>query len=237
VYPVTTRTTPHRLAERVSYDRPTAHAILDEALVCHLGFATPDGVRVLPTLFVRIDETLYVHASTGSGPTLALRDGGPVCVTVTLLDGLVLARSQFHHSANYRSVVAYGDAVVVADEVTRRRVFDALVDKVAPGRSADTRPPTSKELAATAVLAVGLSEVSVKVRAHGVVDEPADLALPYWAGVVPLRLTPGRPVPDAGVQVPVPGYLRRPHPTGVFSNLRPSFSATRTDGISPRTVA
>lgn len=225
-YPVTARTTPHRLAERVSYDRPAAHAILDEALVCHLGFAAPDGLRVLPTLFVRIDETLYVHGSTGSGPLLALRAGGPVCVTVTLLDGLVLARSQFHHSANYRSVVAYGDAYVVEDETLRRRVFDALVDKITsgqsgsavsgathdpdrpPGRAADTRPATAKELAATAVLAIPLSEVSVKARAHGVVDEPADLGLPCWAGVVPLRLAPDLPIPDAGVRVPVPDYLR-----------------------------
>ena len=100
MYPVTTRTTPHRLAERVGYDRAVAHAILDEAYVCHLGFTAPDGLRVLPTLFARIGETLYVHGSTGSGPMLALREGGPVCVTVTLLDGLVLGRSQFHHSAN-----------------------------------------------------------------------------------------------------------------------------------------
>ncbi len=151
MYPVTERTTPHRLAERVSYDRAAAHSILDEAFVCHLGFTGPDGPRVLPTLFVRIDDTLYVHGSTGSGPLLALREGGPVCVAVTLLDGLVLARSQFHHSANYRSVVVHGDAVVVRDEPTRRRAFDALIDKVGPGRSRDTRPPTGKELAATAV--------------------------------------------------------------------------------------
>jgi nitroimidazol reductase NimA-like FMN-containing flavoprotein (pyridoxamine 5'-phosphate oxidase superfamily)/RimJ/RimL family protein N-acetyltransferase len=208
VYPVTTRTTPHRLAERVSYDRAAAHAILDEAYVCHLGFTTPDGPRVLPTLLARIGDTLYVHGSTGSGPMLALRQGGPVCVTVTLLDGLVLARSQFHHSANYRSVVVHGTATVVGDEAERRRAMDALIDKVAPGRSAQTRPPDAKELAATVILAIPLVEVSVKVRRAGVAEEPEDYALPYWAGVVPLRLTPGVPEPDAGVRVPLPDALR-----------------------------
>jgi RimJ/RimL family protein N-acetyltransferase/nitroimidazol reductase NimA-like FMN-containing flavoprotein (pyridoxamine 5'-phosphate oxidase superfamily) len=210
VYPVSARTTPHRLAERVSYDRAAAHAILDEALVCHLGFSTPEGPRVLPTLFARIDETLYVHGSTGSGPLLALRNGGPVCVAVTLLDGLVLARSQFHHSANYRCVVVHGDAVVVRAEATRRRAFDALIDKVGPGRSRDTRPPTAKELAQTAVLAIPLVEVSVKARNGPVAEEPADYGLPYWAGIVPVRTTRGVPQPDAGVGRPVPDYLKEP---------------------------
>jgi uncharacterized protein len=204
VYPATPRTTPHRLPERVSYDRTAAYAVLDEAYVCHLAF---DGPRVLPTLHVRIDDTLYVHGSTGSGPLLALKNGGPVCIAVTLVDALVLARSAFHHSANYRSVVVHGTATPVTDDATRRRVFDALVDKVAPGRSGDTRPPTAKELAATGILAVPLSEVSVKARTHGVADDPDDLPLPYWAGVVPLRLTRGVPSPAPQVGVPVPGYL------------------------------
>ena len=208
MYQATARTTPHRLADRVSYERAVAHAILDEAYVCHLGFSAPDGPRVLPTMFARIGETLYVHGSTGSGPMLALRGGGPVCVTVTLLDGLVFGRSHFHHSANYRSVVAYGTATVVADEGERRQAMDALVDKVAPGRAADSRPPNARELAATAILAIPLTEVSVKARMGGVVDEPEDYALPYWAGVVPLRLVPGIPEPDAGVPAPVPAYLR-----------------------------
>jgi RimJ/RimL family protein N-acetyltransferase/nitroimidazol reductase NimA-like FMN-containing flavoprotein (pyridoxamine 5'-phosphate oxidase superfamily) len=204
VYPVTERTTPHRLTDRVSYDRAAAYAILDEAYVCHLAL---DGPRVLPTLHVRIDDTLYVHGSTGSGPLLALQNGGPVCVAVTLIDGLVLARSQFHHSANYRSVVVHGVATAVSDALVRDRVLNALVDKVAPGRSTDTRPPTAKELAGTGVLAIPLVEVSVKSRGHGVVDDIDDLALPYWAGVVPLRLVAGPPMPDNGVTVPVPPYL------------------------------
>jgi uncharacterized protein len=207
VYPVTERTTPRRLAERVSYDRAAAYAILDEAYVCHLALPGP---RVLPTLHVRVGDTLYVHGSTGSGPLLTLADGGPVCVAVTLIDGLVLARSQFHHSANYRSVVVFGTARPVTDEATRRRVLDALVDKVAPGRAAQTRPPTAKELAGTGVLAISLDEFSVKARGHGVVDDEEDLGLPHWAGVVPLRLTRGLPEPDTGVTVPVPAHLREP---------------------------
>jgi uncharacterized protein len=207
VYPVTARTTPHRLAERVSYDREAAYAILDEAYVCHLAFTAPDGPRVLPTLHVRMDDTLYLHGSTGSGPMLALRNGGPVCVAVTLLDGLVLARAQFHHSVNYRSVVVHGDAVVVADEATRAQAFDALVRKEF-GEAGVTRPLTGKELAAAALLAVPLTEVSVKARTHGVADEPEDLSLPYWAGVIPLRLARGVPEPAPGVTAPLPESLR-----------------------------
>src|SRR5262249_16767079 len=158
--------------------------------------------RVLPTLFVRIDDTLYLHGSTGSGPLLALQEGGPICVAVTVLDGLVLAKSQFHHSANYRSVVVHGDAVVVPDEPTRRRALAALRDTGGPGRSRDTRPPTRKELAQTAVLAIPLIEVSVKSRAAGVNEEPADHGLPYWAGIIPVRTRRGVPEPEAGVDRP-----------------------------------
>ncbi|HEY2671979.1 MAG TPA: bifunctional pyridoxamine 5'-phosphate oxidase family protein/GNAT family N-acetyltransferase [Rugosimonospora sp.] len=207
-YPATGRTTPTRYPGRISYQRPEAHAILDEAYVCHLGLVTADGPKVLPTLFARIGDTLYLHGSTGSGPMLALRDGGTVCVTVTQLDGLVFGRSQFHHSANYRSVVCYGTVRQVADTAEKFRAMTALVDKVAAGRSTDSRPPTGRELAATGVIALPLTELSVKVRGGGPVDEPEDLELPYWAGVVPLRLTPDVPVPGAGVAVPVPGYLR-----------------------------
>jgi nitroimidazol reductase NimA-like FMN-containing flavoprotein (pyridoxamine 5'-phosphate oxidase superfamily)/RimJ/RimL family protein N-acetyltransferase len=206
VYPATARTTPTRLADRVSYDRDTAHQILDEAYVCHLGIVVDGLPKVLPTLHVRVGDTLYLHGSTGSGPMRALRDGGPVCVTVTLHDGLVYARSHFHHSANYRSVVCYGTATVVRDDATRREVLDALIDKLGPGRSAQSRRPNAKELAATAVVALPLTEVSVKVRGGGVKDDEEDLGLPYWAGVVPLRLVPGVPEPDAGVTRPVPDY-------------------------------
>ncbi|MGN9765641.1 bifunctional pyridoxamine 5'-phosphate oxidase family protein/GNAT family N-acetyltransferase [Micromonospora sp. SD12] len=209
MYTPTDRTTASRSRERMSYDEAAAHAVLDEAYDCALGFTVDGEPRVLPTLHVRIGDTLYLHGSTGSRPLLAARgEGLPVCVAVTLLDGLVYGRSQFHHSANYRSVVAHGTARLVADEREKLRMLTALVEKAARGRSADSRPPSRRELAETAVLALPLREVSVRARAGGVRDEETDLALPHWAGVVPLRLTAGAPEPDAGVGVPVPAYLR-----------------------------
>ncbi|HEV7897713.1 MAG TPA: bifunctional pyridoxamine 5'-phosphate oxidase family protein/GNAT family N-acetyltransferase [Planosporangium sp.] len=210
MYPKTPRTSALRDRDRIVYDADVVHPILDEAHLCHLGFVVDGEPRVLPTLHVRVGDTLYVHGSTGSRPLLAARGpaGLPVCVAVTLLDGLVLARSQFEHSANYRSVIAHGVARLVEDEADKRRVLTALVDKIGVGRAADSRPPTDKELAQTALLALPLREVSAKVRTGGVIDEPADHALPHWAGVVPLRLTAGLPQPDPGVTVPVPGYLR-----------------------------
>ncbi|GAA1812117.1 GNAT family N-acetyltransferase [Planosporangium flavigriseum] len=210
MYATTPRTTALRYRDRLSYDADVVHAILDEAYLCHLGFVVDGEPRVLPTLHVRVDDTLYVHGSTGSRPLLAARgpSGLPVSVAVTLLDGLVLARSQFDHSANYRSVVAHGVARLVEDENEKRRILNTLMDKLGAGRAADSRPPTDRELTQTAVLALPLREVSAKVRAGGVKDDPADYALPHWAGVVPLRLVPGSPQPDAGVTVPVPAYLR-----------------------------
>ncbi|MFG2102341.1 bifunctional pyridoxamine 5'-phosphate oxidase family protein/GNAT family N-acetyltransferase [Micromonospora echinaurantiaca] len=209
MYPPTPRTTASRTRDRMSYDRAAAHAVLDEAYHCALGFTVDGEPRVLPTLHVRLGDTLYLHGSTGSRPLLAARgDGLPVCVAVTLLDGLVYGRSQFHHSANYRSVVAHGTARLVADEREKAAVLTALVEKVGAGRSADSRPPSRRELAETAVLALPLREVSVRARTGGVRDDEADLDLPHWAGVVPLRLTAGAPEPDAGVTAPVPAYLR-----------------------------
>ncbi|MEH1125471.1 bifunctional pyridoxamine 5'-phosphate oxidase family protein/GNAT family N-acetyltransferase [Micromonospora sp. CPCC 206061] len=212
MYEQTHRTTANRDRGRVGYERATAHAILDEAVHCHFAFTVDGEPRLLPTLHVRVGETLYLHGSTGSRPLLAARgDAGlPICVTATLLDGLVYARSHTHHSANYRSVVAHGTARLVADEAEKRIALDALVEKVGRGRAADSRPPNRKELAEVAVLALPLSEVSVKARAGGVIDEEEDYALPHWAGVVPLRLVPGIPEPDAGVHAPVPDYLRAP---------------------------
>ncbi|MEU8261127.1 bifunctional pyridoxamine 5'-phosphate oxidase family protein/GNAT family N-acetyltransferase [Micromonospora sp. NPDC048999] len=210
MYPRTERTTATRMRDRMSYDEATAHAVLDEAYHSALSFVVDGEPRVLPTLHVRVGDTLYLHGSTGSRPLLAARggDGLAICVAVTHIDGLVLARAQFNHSANYRSVVVHGTARLVTDEQEKRDMLTALVDKVAAGRSTDSRPPTRRELAETAVLALPLREVSVRTRVGGVNDEPADLDLPYWAGVVPLRLTAGVPEPDAGVDVPVPAYLR-----------------------------
>jgi nitroimidazol reductase NimA-like FMN-containing flavoprotein (pyridoxamine 5'-phosphate oxidase superfamily) len=204
----TTRTTPSRKRDRVSYERVTAYAIIDEALYCHVGFVIDGSPRVLPTLHVRVDDTLYLHGSTGAAAMLAARgEGLPICVTVTHVDALVYARSWAHHSANYRCVVAQGRAHLVTSDAEKWNVLEALVDRVGAGRAADSRPPTPKELAETAVLALTLREVSVKARVGGVMDDEEDLDLPHWAGVVPLRLTPGQPQPDRGVDGPVPSYL------------------------------
>lgn len=215
-YQQTARTTAIRHLDRVAYDRAEVHAVLDEALHCHLAFVLDGQPRMLPTLHVRVGETVYVHGSTGSRPMLAARgpDGLPVCLAVTLLDGLVLARSQFHHSVNYRSVVAHGTAQLVTDDATKLSVLAALLDKLGPGRSADSRPPTRAELAQTAVLALPLAEVSVKARSGLVDDEPEDLDLPHWAGIVPVSMVRGAPEPDAGVRAPVPGYLVAGHGSG-----------------------
>jgi nitroimidazol reductase NimA-like FMN-containing flavoprotein (pyridoxamine 5'-phosphate oxidase superfamily) len=214
-YRPTTRTTPTRYRERALYDRRTVHAILDEAPVCHLGYLSAGRPVVLPTTHARREETLYLHGSTGSGPLLAAKAatasgaGLPVCVTVTLVDGLVLARSAMHHSVNFRSVVVLGDARVVDDPAEKSRALSCLLDHIAPGRSADCRAPDARELAATGVLALDLVEVSAKVRSGPPADDPQDLPLPHWAGVVPLSLTAGRPVPadDLDPAVTLPSYL------------------------------
>jgi uncharacterized protein len=194
-YTPTARSTTRRLAARGSYDRAVVHAILDEALVAHLAVLTDEGPRVLPTTYARLDEVVYVHGSIANR-TLREASGAAVCLAVTLLDGLVLARSAFHHSMNYRSVVVYGTARVVADTAEKGAALDAIVERAAPGRSAEARPPTETELRSTLVLAIPLVEVSAKVRTGGPLDDDADRSWPVWAGVVPLRLVAGDAVPD-----------------------------------------
>jgi uncharacterized protein len=208
-YPSTDRTAPSRHRERASYDRALVHAILDEGFLCHLGFVRDGAPVVLPTLYARRGERLYVHGSTGSRPLREAGAGLAVCLTVTHLDGLVLARSAFHHSVNYRSVVVHGTAHQVTDPGERARALDAIVDQAVPGRSADSRPATARELAATAVVRLDLAEVSAKVRAGGPADDPEDLALPYWSGVIPVARMYGAPVPadDLDPSVPRPAYL------------------------------
>lgn len=210
-YQPTPRTTPTRYRERARYDRDTVHRILDEALICHLGYLRAGRPVVLPTTHARSGETLYLHGSSGSRPVLAAKQAAslPVCVTVTLVDGLVLARSALHHSLVYRSAVVMGDARVVEDPEEKLRALRCLLDHVATGRAGDCRTPNPRELAATAVLALDLVEVSAKARTGGPADEPEDIALPYWAGVVPLHVTAGTPVPadDLDPAIPVPGYL------------------------------
>ena len=211
-YQPTDRTTPTRYRERARYDRETVHRILDEALICHLGYIGAGRPVVLPTTHARLGETLYLHGSTGSGPMLAAKEapsGLPVCVTATLVDALVLGRSALHHSLAYRSVVVVGDARLVEDPAEKLRALHCLLDHIAFGRAADCRTPNERELAKTAVLALDLVEVSAKVRDGGLVDDPEDLGLPHWAGILPLSLTAGTPVPagDLDPTTPVPGYL------------------------------
>ncbi|MFF3324797.1 pyridoxamine 5'-phosphate oxidase family protein [Streptomyces sp. NPDC002889] len=211
-YEPTARTEPTRARERASYDRELVHSILDQAYVCHLGFVRDGAPVVLPTLFARVGETLYVHGSTGSRPlrmTGEADPGLPVCLTVTHVDGLVLARSAFHHSLNYRSVVVHGTAHQVTDPAEKRTALDALVDHAVPGRSTDSRPANAKELAATAVARLDLREVSAKTRTGGPNDELTDLTLPYWAGVIPVATEYGAAIPAADLSdaTPVPSYL------------------------------
>lgn len=204
----TPRTTGTRLRERIGYDRAAVHAVLDEAVLCHVGFVVDGAPVVLPQLHARVGDELYLHGSTGARALRAARDGGlDVCVTVTLVDGLVLARSAFHHSINYRAVVVHGRAVEVADHAAKQAALTALVDAVVPGRSAGVRGPSSKELAATTVLRLSLAESSVKTRSGPPGDDDEDLELPYWAGVLPLSpVRAGTPIPSPdlrdGIEVP-----------------------------------
>ena len=206
-YQRTERTQLRRLPERGAYDRTTVHAILDEGFICHVGFVVDGQPHVIPTGYVRVGETIYLHGSSGS--RLGLRPGMPVCVTITLLDGIVLARSAFHHSFQYRSVVVLGRTRLVTDPGEKDTVLSALVEHFVPGRSTDVRPGDRRELAATAVLALPLEEVSAKVRTGDPKDEDEDYDLPYWAGILPLSLEPGRPIPDHRLKpgIPVPPYV------------------------------
>ncbi|MFF4555568.1 pyridoxamine 5'-phosphate oxidase family protein [Streptomyces sp. NPDC001422] len=211
-YTPTDRTVPTRSKERAAYDHEMVHAILDEGYVCHLGFVRDNAPVVLPTLYARAGERLYVHGSTGSRPLRMTGQADPglaVCLTVTHVDGLVLARSAFHHSINYRSVVVHGIAHQVTDPEEKRLALDALVDHVVAGRSADSRPANAKELAATAVISLDLNEVSAKLRTGGPNDDEEDLGLPYWTGVVPVTRGHGTPVPadDLAPGIELPDYL------------------------------
>ncbi|GAA4841256.1 pyridoxamine 5'-phosphate oxidase family protein [Kitasatospora terrestris] len=203
------RTTPTRSKERASWDKDAVNAILDAGYLCHLGFVADGAPVVLPTIYARVGEALYLHGSTGSRPMRgAARDEGlPVCVTVTHLDGLVLAKSAFHHSVNYRSVVAHGTAYQVTDPDELTLALNALVDQAVRGRSGDTRPANAKERAATRVIRLELDEVSAKSRTGGVNDDEDDLDLPYWAGVVPVAPAYGAPQASPHTAVPLPDYL------------------------------
>ena len=196
----TERTRLRRLPARGSYDTEVVHAILDAALVCHLGFVHEGQPFVLPTVYARVGDVLYVHGSAASRMLRTLREAVPVCVTVTLLDGLVLARSAFHHSVNYRSVVVLGAAAEVTDEGERLEALRAIVEHVAPGRWSQVRSPSAKELRATMVLRVPIVEASAKVRTGGPIDDPEVMTWPVWAGHVPLALVAGEAVSAPGIE-------------------------------------
>jgi nitroimidazol reductase NimA-like FMN-containing flavoprotein (pyridoxamine 5'-phosphate oxidase superfamily) len=205
----TERTTVKRLAKRGVYDRETVYAILDEALICHAGFIVDGAPVVIPTIHWREGDTLYFHGSAASRMLRSLRDGVEACVTVTLLDGLVIARSAFHHSMNYRSAVIFGTAREVTDREEKLRALDALVEHVLRGRSSEVRKANEKEQRQTMVLALPIEEASAKVRTGGPIDDDEDYDLPIWAGVVPISLTYGEPVDDGRVKVRVPESVER----------------------------
>jgi uncharacterized protein len=205
----TARTRVRRLPARASYDLATIHGILDEGLVCHLGFAHEGQPFVLPTTYARVGDALYLHGSAASRMLRGLRDGIAVCATVTLLDGLVLARSAFHHSMNYRSVVILGTATAVQDPDEKLKALRLLSEHILPGRWADARYPSEKELKATLALRLPITEFSAKVRQGPPTDDEDDYAFLTWAGVIPLATVPGSPIPDhrCDPSIPLPAYV------------------------------
>lgn len=209
----TDRTKLRRHAERGAFDRATVDAVIDEAYIAHVGFVVDGQPRVLPMTYGRDGKVLYLHGAAGNA-MLRAATGAEVCVTITLLDGLVLARSAFHHSMNFRSVVLLGTAEKVEQVEEKRHAFDVIVEHVLPGRSEVARPASDAELRATLVLRLPIEEGSAKVRQGGPLEDPDDMDLPVWAGVVPLRLTPSEPEQDeaqlgADLVPPPPGALIR----------------------------
>jgi len=207
--PPSERTRVRRLPERGVYERDAIDAIVDEALICHLAYVQDGEPRVIPTIHARVGDILYVHGSNASRTLRATKGGAPVAAEVTLLDGLVLARSAFHHSMNYRSVVVYGRAREVTDPTEKFEAQRALVEHVVRGRSADARTPNDRELDQTTILAIPMDEASAKVRTGPPKDEDEDLELPVWAGVLPFTTLPGEPEADALLPngIDPPSYL------------------------------
>lgn len=203
---LTDRTKVKRLPDRGAYDRETIYPILDEGFICHVGFAVDGQPYVIPTGYARIGDELYIHGSSASRMLRNLSQGVDVCVTVTLVDGLVLARSAFHHSINYRSVVILGKATLVEDSDEKARALEAFTEHVIPGRWPEIRWPSELEMKATSVLKLPIEEASAKVRTGGPKDDDEDYELNIWAGVLPLGLKVGDPISDevlpAGIDVP-----------------------------------
>ena len=204
----TERTRVVRETHRGAYDRETIYKILDEGYVCHVGFAADGQPFVIPTLFARVGDAIYFHGSAASRMLRNVSDGIAVCLTVTLTDGFVLARSVFNHSMNYRSVVALGKATPVEQPEEKLEALHAFTEKIIRGRWNDARQPNEKELKATSILRLPLTEVSAKIRSGPVEDDAPDYALPVWAGIIPLSLTPGKPIRDerCDPSIPTPTY-------------------------------
>jgi nitroimidazol reductase NimA-like FMN-containing flavoprotein (pyridoxamine 5'-phosphate oxidase superfamily) len=202
----TERTTVRRLPDRARYERSDAEAVLDEALICHLGFVVDGQPYVIPTIHARDGDVIYLHGSPASRMLRTLKGGIDACLTATIIDGLVVARSAFHHSMNYRSVVVLGRASEVTDLAAKTRALEAITNHVLAGRWDEVRPMNDMELRSTTVLALPLAEASVKTRTGPPGDDEDDYALAIWAGVVPLSLVPAEPVPDPrlapGIAVP-----------------------------------
>jgi nitroimidazol reductase NimA-like FMN-containing flavoprotein (pyridoxamine 5'-phosphate oxidase superfamily) len=195
-FPQTERTTLKRLPKRGVFDRELVYRILDEGFICHVGFSVDGRPFVIPTGYARVEDQLFIHGSQVSRMLRTLSTGIDVCVTVTLVDGLVLARSAFHHSINYRSVVMFGRAAMIEDREAKLAALFAFSEQVIPGRWDDVRQPTEQELKATTVLSLPLVEVSAKVRTGPPIDDDEDYALNVWAGVLPLKIAAGAPIND-----------------------------------------
>jgi uncharacterized protein len=210
-YPETERTRIFRKPGRGSHDRELVHSILDEALTCHVGFVVEGQPFVIPTIHARQGETLYLHGARGNRMLRALGDGVECCVTVSLFDQLVLARSAQHHSLNYRSAMVFGAAREVTDPEEKQRALRAVIEHIAPGRSEQVRGPNETELRSTKVLAIPIDEASAKVRTGHAADDEEDLSLPYWAGLLPVTQVAGEPIPapDLNGDVPVPEHVTR----------------------------
>lgn len=212
-FAVSERTRVVREANRAVYDRAAIYKILDEGFVCHTGFSVDGQPYVIPTMFARVSDALYFHGSAASRMLRGAASGLPVCITVTLLDGLILARSVFNHSMNYRSVVALGTATLISDPAEKLAALEAFTEKLIRGRWQDARQPNEQELKATSILKLPLTEVSAKVRTGDVEDDAADYALPVWAGVIPLRLVADPAIRDerCDAAIPTPAYAANYH--------------------------
>ena len=213
-----------RKKERGSYDRALVNEILDEGLLCHVGFSVDGSTFVLPMAYARIGDALYLHGATGNRMLRHLAQGAEVCVTVTLLDGLVLARSAFHHSMNYRSVVLFGTIERVVDDDDKRLVSNALLEHLVPGRSAAARPASDEELRSVLMVRMPIAEGSAKVRAGGPIDEPEDFGEPFWAGHVPLSIVVGEAVADDGI----PPVVEQPDYVSAFAARRTRARSSRS---------